>query len=63
MICFTNEISETRVQTPSSIINGKYFINIDAKQAIPAPIRFSKIKDKSPVFILPVILRMKARSI
>jgi hypothetical protein len=36
----TKPIKETKVQQPSRIIKGQYFINIEAQQAIAAPNKF-----------------------
>ena len=40
-----------------------YSISIEAKQAILAPMKFSKIKVKSVLFIFPITLSMYANSI
>jgi hypothetical protein len=53
-----SEISDTAAQTPSNIIKGIYFMRIEAIQAVTAPIKFNKIKDRSLLFIFPKTLRM-----
>jgi len=47
------------VQIASKTINGTYFKRIEAKQAIPAPIKFSRINAKLLFEILPVTFKNK----
>lgn len=49
--------NETNVQMPSKMINGMYFNKIEAVQASPAPIKLSKINDRSVFFNLPVAFK------
>ncbi len=60
---FTSDINEINVHTPSKIINGTYFNKTEAKQAIPAPIRFSKIKELSFIETFLVTFKIYAKSI
>ncbi len=54
---FRRAINETQAQAPSKIINGIYFNNIDARQAIHAPNKLRSKKERSLLFILPTTFK------
>lgn len=56
-------MNDTSVQTPSRIIKGKYLIMTEAVHAMPAPVKFNKIKHKSLFLSLPKIFKIYASSI